>query len=97
MSNRISSAEPLRAGIDHGQAGDKVDFPDPAASPLGTDAEAGGHPVTAQEAQIAEKHELRRPTPPSEDREQPGAKRAGLVLPVVLVSAVILVGVWALL
>ena len=32
----------LRADIDRGQTGDKVDAPDPAAAPLGTDDEAGG-------------------------------------------------------
>lgn len=31
----------LRRDIDSGRTGDKVDFPDPAAAPLGTDAEAG--------------------------------------------------------
>ncbi len=32
----------LREAIDDGRTGDKVPFPDPAAAPLGTDAEAGG-------------------------------------------------------
>jgi uncharacterized protein HemX len=31
----------LRHDIDHGRTGDKVDWPDPAAAPLGTDDEAG--------------------------------------------------------
>ncbi len=31
-----------RHRIDTGQTGDKVDYPDPAAAPLGTDEEAGG-------------------------------------------------------
>lgn len=31
----------LRAKIDSGQTGEKVDFPDPSAAPLGTDDEAG--------------------------------------------------------
>ena len=31
-----------RVAIDEGRAGDKVDQPDPAAAPMGTDAEAGG-------------------------------------------------------
>jgi hypothetical protein len=38
-----NSAE-LRAAIDRGEAGDKKGAPDPAAAPLGTDAEAGGAP-----------------------------------------------------
>lgn len=36
-----------RHDIDSGKTGDKVDFPDPAAAPLGTDAEAGGEPEPA--------------------------------------------------
>lgn len=36
------TGEQLRADIDAGRTGDKVAFPDPAAAPLGTDAEAGG-------------------------------------------------------
>jgi len=31
-----------RAEIDRGETGDKIAHPDPAAAPLGTDAEAGG-------------------------------------------------------
>ncbi|MHA6299287.1 hypothetical protein [Devosia sp. CAU 1758] len=41
MSREING-EQLRADIDSGRTGDKVDFPDPAAAPLATDAEAGG-------------------------------------------------------
>ena len=44
----------LRDRIDSGETGDKVAFPDPAAAPLGTDAEAGGHPPTAAEVRLAE-------------------------------------------
>lgn len=39
------NAAQLRAAIDSGAAHDKVNFPDPAAAPLGTDAEAGGTPA----------------------------------------------------
>ena len=39
---RQRSSEQLRSDIDSGQTGDKVDHADPAAAPLGTDAEAGG-------------------------------------------------------
>lgn len=34
--------EELRRRIDRGETGDKVDFADPAAAPLGTDDEAAG-------------------------------------------------------
>ena len=40
-----AGAARLRNKIDHGGAGDKVAFPDPAAAPLGTDDEAAGLPV----------------------------------------------------
>lgn len=36
------AAARLRADIDSGRTGDKVDWPDPAAAPLGTDDEAAG-------------------------------------------------------
>ena len=35
----------LRDDIDRGSTGDKVAFSDPAAAPLGTDAEPGGSPT----------------------------------------------------
>ncbi|WP_052715870.1 hypothetical protein [Devosia chinhatensis] len=37
------TGERLRADIDAGLTGDKIAFPDPAAAPLETDAEAGGN------------------------------------------------------
>lgn len=36
----------LQAATDAGHTGDKVDFLDPAAAPLGTDDEAAGHTAT---------------------------------------------------
>lgn len=43
----------LRRAIDSGRTGDKVAAADPAAAPLGTDAEAGGHPPAAGEVDVA--------------------------------------------
>jgi hypothetical protein len=43
------NADQLRAAIDSGKTGDKVAFPDPAAAPLGTDAEAAGAPPAGAE------------------------------------------------
>lgn len=52
-SNRPVAPEPtidrLRFDIDHGRTGDKVNYPDPALAPLGTDAEAAGHPPSQAE------------------------------------------------
>ena len=55
------SAEPdrLRARLDRGEGSDKINFPDPAAAPLGTDDEAGGHPVTPEQAEMALRAETR--------------------------------------
>ncbi|MBX3558731.1 hypothetical protein, partial [Chelatococcus sp.] len=50
----------LREGIDRGRAKDKVDFPDPAAAPLGTDDEAAGTPPTQAEIELAATGELDR-------------------------------------
>jgi hypothetical protein len=46
------NVDQLRARIDSGSAGDKVPFPDPAAAPLGTDAEAEGYPPTRRELRL---------------------------------------------
>jgi hypothetical protein len=37
------------AQIDRGETGDKIAAPDPAAAPLGTDAEAGGVATKAED------------------------------------------------
>lgn len=46
------TTDKLRHEIDRGQTGDKVDWPDPAAAPLGTDAEASGNAPTAHELKL---------------------------------------------
>lgn len=43
----------LRKDIDRGKTDDKVAYPDPAAAPLGTDAEAGGNPPRPAEIRTA--------------------------------------------
>jgi hypothetical protein len=64
----------LRAKIDRGETGDKVAFPDPALAPLGTDAEAGGHPPTSQETEIALKEETKPSTGPFGPELAPNAQ-----------------------
>jgi hypothetical protein len=91
----------LRAKIDRGETGDKVAFPDPAAAPLGTDAEAGGYPPTSQETEIALKEETRpvsaEPTGPEQMEKyfvQPNPKKA--IVMFALASVVIFVAVVAI-
>ncbi len=57
------TTEQLRRAIDSGLGGDKVDFPDPAAAPLGTDDEAGGFPPTPEEREAAYRKEAHTPAP----------------------------------
>lgn len=54
----------VRKDTDSGKTGDKVDFPDPAAAPLGTDEEAGGEHTPNRAAGSAEA-ERSRDLPPS--------------------------------
>ncbi|WP_363349844.1 hypothetical protein [Methylocystis echinoides] len=54
MREKIApTSDALRIRIDRGLAGDKVANPDPAAAPLGTDAEAAGAPPSEQERDMA--------------------------------------------
>jgi hypothetical protein len=46
------NVDQLRADIDSGKTGDKIPFPDPAAAPLGTDAEAAGYPPSRRELRM---------------------------------------------
>lgn len=57
--DRAPTSDRLRKDIDRGRAGDKTDYPDPAAAPLGTDDEAGGNPPSEEQLRIAREAELR--------------------------------------
>lgn len=89
-------ADRLRARIDSGATGDKVDYPDPAAAPLGTDDEAGGVPLIPESAMLAEQQELaqgrRADTPRPGDPLHPGpAARTNTPIYVGLAIVVLLV------
>jgi hypothetical protein len=58
---RVHTAERLRAEIDRGRTGDKIDFPDPAAAPLGGDDEAAGTPIGSRRAALASAQETSGP------------------------------------
>jgi hypothetical protein len=81
------NADQLRKAIDEGRTGDKVAFPDPAAAPLGTDAEAAGAPPSGGERRQALAAEVAAvPT----SRQSAGALPLVLgFLALVLVSAVL--------
>jgi hypothetical protein len=52
--------------IDSGETRDKIAHPDPAASPLGTDAEAGGHGTAPEHIARSASAERQVPTSPPE-------------------------------
>lgn len=58
LSDDDLTADALRHALDHGKGGDKVDFADPAAAPLGTDDEAAGFPPTRAQRAEAARQEL---------------------------------------
>jgi len=58
---RPRTADSLRADIDRGLTGDKIPGSDPAAAPLGTDAEAAGAPPTRREVDLEVRSRTARP------------------------------------
>jgi hypothetical protein len=60
--NRATISQ-LRDDIDAGRTGDKVDWPDPAAVPLGTDEEAAGTPPDSLAVETARTLEISSKSP----------------------------------
>jgi hypothetical protein len=67
VGDRTPTTDQLRSAIDSESTGEKVNFPDPAAAPLGTDAEAAGEPPSAAERK-AEMRSRPKAPPPEQDR-----------------------------
>jgi hypothetical protein len=65
-AQEASASARLRDRIDHGETSEKVDFSDPAAAPLGTDAEAGGTATQGLEAPAPGPREETQPRTPYE-------------------------------
>lgn len=84
------SVQRLRADIDRGRTGDKVDWPDPAAAPLGTDDEAGGAPTGARTGAAVRQAESIRASAAPQDRG--GIGSAWVVIAVTIVVAAVVIG-----
>jgi hypothetical protein len=85
----------LRRDIDRGRAGDKVDHPDPAAAPLGTDEEAAGVPVPPSAIADAHREEVAAgPDAAAEAVRRTGSPMVLSVLAILAVAVVVLV-VWS--
>ena len=81
-----STAEQLKADIDSGRTGDKVNNPDPAAAPLGTDEEAAGTPIRGNilsQARKAERAALQQ----GHDQSQRGIGLAWIIIAIVAACA----------
>jgi hypothetical protein len=79
------AAARLRHDIDCGRTGDKVDWPDPAVAPLGTDDEAGGCCATGEIVERTRRMEIARVHSPPQCHQRLGA--AWLLISFVLVAA----------
>ena len=98
MSKKPHTADRLRHDIDHGRGGDKVSFSDPAAAPLGTDAEAAGTPPSEEQLRRAREAEIKRADDESTGRNhrtiqglQSGQR--GLVFKILAIFLVVSIGI----
>jgi hypothetical protein len=85
---RAVTVSQLRAAIDAGQMRDKVNYPDPAAAPLGTDDEAAGHPPQAAEVSLE-------PIPAPPARESPRDWNIYLLLVIPVAIGIVIAAVSA--
>ncbi len=93
MRQKIApTSDELRAWIDRGLSGDKIAGPDPAAAPMGTDAEAAGAPPSEEERRMTA-HPLVRPAAVS----QTGHGGAVVSWPTALTGAALFLLIGALL
>jgi hypothetical protein len=79
----------LREDIDRGRAGSKIDAPDPAAAPLGTDDEAAGSPNRPDVVVLAHSREIGS-SPAATTINKPDAGR-WIYLAVIAIFAVLLI------
>jgi hypothetical protein len=90
---RTANPDRLRQSIDRGEGADKIDYPDPAAAPLGTDDEAGGHPVTQEQLDMALAGETRSKggqAPLQSGRQENPVSNFRFVVLLVLIGAVLI-------
>jgi hypothetical protein len=81
MAGPAPTTSQLRNKIDSGLAGSKIEAPDPAAAPLGTDDEAAGTSPSAEAVRMAMRHEVETtPNSAGEDRLDAGVPIYLLIL-----------------
>jgi hypothetical protein len=87
MTHESATTAQLRHDIDSGRTGSKVNFPDPAAAPLGTDDEAAGTPPSAESVSLARRQEAARPE--TGPRANPGGLDVGVVIYTVILGVIV--------
>jgi hypothetical protein len=78
MTDESATTAQLRHDIDSGRTGSKVNYPDPAAAPLGTDDEAAGTPPSAEAVSLARRQEAAGPATGA--RANPDGLDVGVVI-----------------
>jgi hypothetical protein len=86
-----TNAAQLRSAIDSGHTGDKVAGSDPAAAPLGTDAEAGGVAPSPSAVSEAFGNEVREESPPTPEY---GSAGWAFIVAIVLIGLVFCGALW---
>lgn len=84
------TTEQIRDAIDSGATGEKVGHPDPAATPLGTDAEAGGNSPTPAERRLEAGSQL-----VHAEAVPPDGRLVYFVLVALVTGAIVLIGTFA--
>lgn len=90
-----ATGERVRGAIDAGRTGDKIPYADPAAAPLGTDAEAAGHRPSPADAPPQAAPAI--PAGQTKGHELPARTTLGIGVIAALVAAAVAVVVAALL
>ncbi|MFU8865285.1 MAG: hypothetical protein ACNA7O_15345 [Rhodobacterales bacterium] len=80
-TDKPDTATRLRADLDAGRGRDKVAYPDPAAAPMETDAEAAGTPITPEQARMARAAEIRDVDHPETDTARTAGGRGAISVP----------------
>jgi hypothetical protein len=89
MASQGNTAAQLRDDIDSGRTGEKIDWPDPAAAPLGTDEEASGTPPHRRTVEAARRSESAAPVKSTENRGHAHAAWVQVAIVVILAAAAV--------
>ena len=84
------TTDQIRDAIDSGATGEKVGHPDPAAAPLGTDAEAGGNSPTPTERKLEAGSQINHP-----EAVPPDGRVVYFVLLALVAGAIAVIGTMA--